>query len=121
MRSRSGVFLAIDPTSVQGPPADPVRARRGGGLPTPGERLVWHDDIPLIVIEHGLPFQFEGSMATHAAEFEATMHAMQVDLASRSAKGRLWTATKSGHDIMFDEPGLVVRAIREVWGEAEKK
>jgi pimeloyl-ACP methyl ester carboxylesterase len=108
-------FLAIDPSSVQGPPAIPENARRGGMLGTPGERLVWHDDIPLIVLEHGLPFAFEGSMAQHAAEFEAAMHAMQVDLASRSSKGQLRTATKSGHDIMFDQPELVVQAIHDVW------
>jgi pimeloyl-ACP methyl ester carboxylesterase len=110
-------FAAIDPSSVQLPPQVIENARRAG-LPTkPGERLVWHYDIPLIVLEHGIPFQLEGSMAKHADEFEATMHAMQLDLASRSSKGQLRTAKKSGHDIMLDEPEVVVRAIRDVWDE----
>jgi pimeloyl-ACP methyl ester carboxylesterase len=69
-------FRAIDPYSVQGPPADPVKARRGGGLPDPGERLVWHYDVPLIVLYHGIPFKFEGSMASHTDEFNAAMYAM---------------------------------------------
>ncbi|MDE1178483.1 MAG: alpha/beta hydrolase [Edaphobacter sp.] len=111
-------FKAIDPSSVQIPEQVRENARRAG-LPTePGERLVWHDDIPLIVLEHGIPFHFEGNMAKHAAEFEATMHEMQLDLASRSSKGELRTAKKSGHDIMLDEPEFVTTAIRDVWNAA---
>ena len=108
-------FQAIDPSSVQGPPADPVKARCGGGLPTPGEVLVWHYDIPLIVLEHGIPLTFEGSMATHAEQFNAAIDAMARDLASRSSKGQLRIAKKSGHDIMLDEPSVVVQAIHDVW------
>jgi len=108
-------FRAIDPDSIAGPPADPVKARRGGMLPTPGERLAWHYDIPLIVLEHGRPFKFEGSMAAHAAEFNAAMDAMAKDLASRSSKGQLRIAPQSGHYIMLDQPDLVIQAIRDVW------
>jgi pimeloyl-ACP methyl ester carboxylesterase len=108
-------FQAIDPSSVQGPPADPVRARCGGGLPVAGERLVWHHDIPLIVLEHGIPLTFEGSLAAHTAEFNAAVEAMARDLVSRSSKGQLRIAKNSGHDIMLDEPALVVQAIRDVW------
>lgn len=108
-------FQAIDPTSIAGPPADPVRARRGGMLPTPGERLVWHYDIPLIELEHGKPFKFEGSMAAHATEFNAAMDAMARDLAGRSSKGELRLAPKSGHYIMLDQPELVIQAIHDVW------
>ena len=109
-------FQAIDPSSVQGPPADPTKVRCGGGLPTPGELLVWQYDIPLIVLEHGIPLTFEGSMATHTDQFNAAIEAMARDLASRSSKGQLRIAKKSGHDIMLDEPSLVVQAIHDVWG-----
>lgn len=108
-------FRAIDPDSIAGPPADPVKARRGGMLPTPGERLVWHVDFPLIVLEHGRPFKFEGSMAAHAAEFNAAMNVMAKDLASRSSKGQLRIAPQSGHYIMLDQPELVIQAIHDVW------
>lgn len=112
-------FQAIDPASVQGPPADPARARCGGGLPTPGERLVWHSDVPLIVLEHGIPLTFEGSLAAHTAEFNAAVDVMAKDLAQRSSHGQLWIARHSGHDIMLDEPRLVVRSIHEVWRAAQ--
>jgi pimeloyl-ACP methyl ester carboxylesterase len=108
-------FQAIDPSSVQGPPADPLKARCGGMLRVPGERLVWHYDMPLIVLEHGISLTFEGSMAAHTDEFNAAVDAMAKDLASRSSKGQLRIAKKSGHDIMLDEPLLVVHAIHDVW------
>jgi hypothetical protein len=108
-------FQAIDPSSVQGPPADPLKAHCGGMLHVPGERLVWHYDIPLIVLEHGIPLSFEGSMAAHTDEFNAAVDAMAKDLASRSSKGQLRIAKKSGHEIMLDEPALVIKAIHDVW------
>jgi len=114
-------FQAIDPSSIAGPPADPVRARREGLLPTPGERLTWQTDFPLIVIEHGRPLTFEGPSAKHALEFEGVMHEMQIDLASRSSKGQLRTALHSGHFIMLDEPSVVVQAISDVLHDAGPK
>jgi hypothetical protein len=111
-------FQAIDPRSVQGPPADPERVKRGGGLPYPGERLVWHTDKPLIVLEHGIPLTFEGPMTAHTSELNAAVDSMAKDLASRSTKSQLRIAKNSGHDIMLDEPQIVVQAIRDVWQEA---
>ena len=111
-------FQAIDPASVQGPPADPKRAHCGGSLHIPGQRLVWHYDIPLIVLEHGIPLTFEGSLADHTAQFNAAVDAMARDLASRSSKGELRIARNSGHDIMLDEPLVVVQAIHDVWNAA---
>lgn len=112
-------FQAIDPRSVQGPPADPVQARRGGGLPSPGERLVWHFDKPLIVLEHGIPLTFEGPLAAHTADFNAAVDGMAKDLASRSPTGQLRIAIRSGHEIMLDEPGVVVEAVHDAWSEAQ--
>lgn len=110
-------FQAIDPRSIQGPPADPEKVKCGGGLPYPGERLVWHTDKPLIVLEHGIPLTFEGPLAAHTAEFNAAVDSMAKDLASRSTKSQLRIAKNSGHDIMIDEPQIVVQAIRDVWQE----
>lgn len=116
-------FQAIDPRSVSGPPADPVLLKRGGGL-SPGERLVWHYDKPLIVLEHGIPLTFEGPLAAHTAEFNAAIDSMTRDLATRSSKGQLRIAIRSGHEIMLDEPMVVVEAVHDAWSEtpiAEQK
>ena len=111
-------FQAIDPSSVQGPPADPANAHCGGSLPTPGERFVWRVNIPLVVLEHGIPLTVEGSMAAHTAEFNKAVADMAKDLASRSSQGQLRIAQHSGHDIMLDEPLVVVQAIHDVWEAA---
>ena len=116
-------FQAIDPRSVQGPPADPVLVRRNGGL-SPGELLIWHYDKPLIVLEHGKPLTFEGALAAHTAEFNEAVDSMARDLASRSSMGQLRIAIRSGHEIMLDEPTVVVEAVHDAWSEAlilEKK
>jgi pimeloyl-ACP methyl ester carboxylesterase len=112
-------FLAIDPRSIQGPPADPNRVGCGGMLRSPGERLVWHYDKPLIVLEHGIPLTFEGPLAAHTAEFNSAVDSMARDLASRSPQAQFRVARKSGHDIMLDEPSVVVQAIHDVWDEAQ--
>jgi pimeloyl-ACP methyl ester carboxylesterase len=112
-------FIEIDPRSVQGPPADPNRAHCGGMLRSPGERLVWHYDKPLIVLEHGIPLTFDGPLGAHTAEFNAAVDAMAKDLASRSSMGELRVAHKSNHEIMLDEPSVVVQAVHDVWTEAQ--
>jgi pimeloyl-ACP methyl ester carboxylesterase len=109
-------FQAIDPRSVQGSSADPILVKRGGGL-SPGERLVWHYDMPLIILEHGIPLTFEGPLAAHTAEFNAAVDSMR-DLATRSSLGQLRIAIRSGHEIMLDEPTVVVEAIHDDWSEA---
>ena len=114
-------FIQIDPRSVQGPPADPNRAHCGGMLMSPGEKLVWHFDKPLIVLEHGIPLSFDGPLAAHTAEFNVAVDEMAKDLASRSAMGELRVADKSNHEIMLDEPPAVVRAIHDVWTAAQKQ
>ena len=116
-------FQAIDPRSVQGPPADPAFVKRNGGLP-PGELLNWHYDKPLIVLEHGIPLTFEGTLAAHTAEFNTAVDSMARDLASRSSMGQLRIAIRSGHEIMLEEPTVVVEAVHDAWSEAltlEKK
>jgi len=110
-------FQAIDPRSVQGPPADPVQVKRNGGL-SPGELLVWHFDKPLIVLQHGVPLSFDGPLATHTTEFNAAVDSMARDLASRSSMGQLRIAIRSGHEIMLDEPRVVIEAVRDAWAEA---
>lgn len=113
-------FQAIDPRSVQGPPADPVNVRRSGSL-SPGELLVWHFDKPLIVLEHGIPLTFGPPLAVHAAEFNAAVDSMARDLATRSSMGQLRIAVRSDHEIMLDEPEIVIEAVHDAWTEAQDK
>ena len=111
-------FQAIDPRSVQGPPADPVLVKRNGGL-DPGQLLVWHFDKPLIVLEHGIPLALDGPLAAHTAEFNAAVDSMARDLATRSSLGQLRIAIRSGHEIMLDEPQVVIEAVHDAWTEAQ--
>jgi len=83
-------------------------AMEAEGFLPPEERLQWHFSKPLIVIEHGIPD-------------EPVWHAMQEDLAVRSPKGRLITATKSSHYIQKLHPDLVIESIRTVLSESKSQ
>jgi thioesterase domain-containing protein len=87
--------------------------RRQGFL-APRERLFWHFDIPLIVIEHGAP----GNSDPMDQQSEAVFRALQQDLATRSKYGELRTAESSGHYIQIDQPDLVTRAVEDVMRQA---
>jgi hypothetical protein len=51
--------------------------------------------------------------AEETTRIEHAWRAFQTDLASRSTSGKLIIAEKSGHCINFDEPRLVIDAIRQ--------
>jgi pimeloyl-ACP methyl ester carboxylesterase len=95
-------------------PADDQRAH--GFLPG-NEKLAWHFDKPLIVIEHG---EMPSAAASDpmAKQSEAVFHTLQQDLVSRSKYGQLREAKKSGHYIQRDQPELVVQAIKDVIRES---
>lgn len=88
--------------------------RFGGYLPN--ERLEWHFNGPLVVIEHG---QMPPSAASDpmAQQSEVVFHILQKDLASRSKLGQLRQAKTSGHYIQRDQPELVTQAIKDVLRE----
>jgi len=111
-------FIDIDPKVIQGVSLKPEDLRKNGMLPA-RERSTWHIDIPLIVIQHGRSITGDGLTKAHEAEFEAAMHSMQKDLASRSSQGELRTAEHSGHDIEIEEPEVVAKAIRDIWDKLE--
>ncbi|WP_187290197.1 alpha/beta fold hydrolase [Terriglobus saanensis] len=111
-------FIDIDPKVIQGVSLKPDDLRKGGMLPA-RERFAWNTQIPLIVIEHGRSITRDGLTKAHEAEFEAAMHWMQKDLASRSPQGELRTAKHSGHDIELEEPAVVTRAIQDIWDKLE--
>ncbi|HEX8287848.1 MAG TPA: alpha/beta hydrolase [Pyrinomonadaceae bacterium] len=67
-------------------------------------------DKPLIVLTHGKPQDNKNA--------ERAWQELQSELASRSSNGKLIIASESGHYIQFDEPALVVDAIRRVLNSA---
>jgi pimeloyl-ACP methyl ester carboxylesterase len=91
----------------------PADEQRANGFLPPNERLVWHFDKPLIVIEHG---EMPPSAASDpmAKQSEAVFHFLQQDLATRSKYGQLREAKTGGHYIQKDQPELVVQAIKDV-------
>jgi len=101
------------PGAVRGIPQDPAGLARMGMLPA-RQHSSWHTNIPLIVIEHGKPMELPPAALDHAQLAENAMHALQLDLASRSKYGELRKAEHSGHDIPTEEPEAVVLAIRDI-------
>jgi pimeloyl-ACP methyl ester carboxylesterase len=91
--------------------------RRTQGFLPQNERLAWHFNGPLIVIEHG---EVPPSAASDpmAKQSEAVFQLLQKDLASRSKYGQLRVAEKSSHYIQRDQPELVTQAIKDVIRES---
>lgn len=75
-------------------------------------------DVPLVVLRHGIPFQFSDGWP--AEKIEQIWVELQTDLSKRTSNGKLVVAEKSGHRISETEPELVVVAIQEVL-EATRK
>jgi pimeloyl-ACP methyl ester carboxylesterase len=96
----------------------PVDDQIAHGFLPPNQRLVWHFDKPLVVIEHG---EMPSSSASDpmAKESEKVFHVLQKDLAQRSKYGQLREARQSGHYIQRDQPDLVVQAIKDVMRDAQ--
>jgi pimeloyl-ACP methyl ester carboxylesterase len=78
----------------------------------------WRTEMPLIVLARGgasfSPENYPPRLREFAPKGEELRISMQRDLASRSSRGRIIFAEKSGHFIHHDEPALVVKSIEEV-------
>jgi pimeloyl-ACP methyl ester carboxylesterase len=98
----------------------PVDAQITHGFLPPTQRLAWHFDKPLIVIEHG---EMTSSSASDpmAEQSETVFHVLQKDLADRSKYGQLREARRSGHYIQRDQPDLVVQAIKDVLSDSTSR
>jgi pimeloyl-ACP methyl ester carboxylesterase len=84
----------------------------------------WRADIPLVVLTHGRPIAaqaFPNITPEQATRIESLWLDLQRDLAGRSPQGRLVIAEKSGHYVHYEEPALVIQAIRDVVAAARKK
>ena len=88
---------------------------RASGQLQVGERLQWHLDVPLIVLEHK---RLVGPPHTEADRLAVDWHDLQVDLAGRSKYGKL-IETQSGHVMAVEQPEVIVESIREVIRQAQ--
>jgi pimeloyl-ACP methyl ester carboxylesterase len=70
------------------------------------------DGKPLVVLTRGA--RPPASAGEEAEAAERVWRELQADLATRSTNARQVIAEKSGHYIQFDEPGLVIDAIRQI-------
>ena len=70
-------------------------------------------DMPLIVLTRG-QLGYETELDIPSAQLEAERKAEQADLARLSTNSKLMVAEKSGHNIQYDNPDLVIDAIRQV-------
>jgi hypothetical protein len=95
----------------------PVDEQRSQGFLLGDERLTWHFDKPLVVIEHG-KMPPPAASDPMAKQSEAVFHVLQKDLANRSKHGQLREAKTSGHYIQRDQPELVTQSIRDVIRES---
>lgn len=110
-------FRAIAPNAIHGISESDLL--RQGFLP-PGQTLNWHDDVPLIVIEHGQRVADTGDAYKNAA-IEKEMDALDLDLVHRSRYGRLVWAKHSHHNVPFEDPEVVIRAIDDVLDEVTRE
>jgi pimeloyl-ACP methyl ester carboxylesterase len=71
-------------------------------------------DVPLTVVSHG---QLDANAVPPAlgqqvrAEYEAAWQMLQAQITSLSTRGRHIVAERSGHNIMFEQPEIVVESI----------
>jgi pimeloyl-ACP methyl ester carboxylesterase len=71
-------------------------------------------DKPLIVLTRGMKEANQAGSPEGADQGEQAWAELQADLARRSSSGKQIIAEKSGHYIQFDQPDLVIDAIRQV-------
>jgi len=70
--------------------------------------------LSLVVLAHGKAAPADGMPPGYSAAAERMWRELQADLAGLVPNGRLVVATRSGHQINQDQPGLVVEAVRGV-------
>ncbi len=103
--------------------SDPAFLRDNGYLPD-HQKLAWHADIPLIVLERtekapasAFPMLSEQQLNALNAEW----HDHQVDLAKRSRYGELKVVPDSGHFMHQQKPDAIADAIQEVVQQVRAK
>lgn len=74
-------------------------------------------DMPLTVISHG---QLDGNAVPPSLgqqvrdDYEAAWQKLQVEITSLSTRGRRIVAERSGHNVIFDQPEIVIESVLEM-------
>jgi len=95
---------------------NPEFLRENGFLPD-HQKLTWHADIPLIVLERTEKppcSAFPGLSQQQCDALNDEWHNHQVDLAARSKYGQLRSVAGSGHFMHQQRPDAIADAVREV-------
>jgi pimeloyl-ACP methyl ester carboxylesterase len=95
---------------------NPTSLRDNGFLPD-HQKLKWHADIPLIVLERSEKAPqsaFPNLTPQQIDAINAAWHDFQVDLASRSKYGQLRIVPNSGHRMHQERPDAIADAIQDV-------
>jgi pimeloyl-ACP methyl ester carboxylesterase len=91
------------------------------GLLPPQRHLVWHDDVPMIVLERTeLPpcSAFPGLTRAQCDQINRAWHGFQVDLSRRSKDGQLRPIAGSGHLMQQQKPEAISQAVSDVINQA---
>ncbi len=97
---------------------------QANGMLLPQQKLTWHDDVPLIVLERtDLPpcSAFPTLSPSQCNQINQAWHSFQVDLASRSKYGQLRPIANSGHAMHLQQPQAIANAIHDVLAELPPK
>lgn len=81
-------------------------------------------NLPLTVIRHG--HLDENAVPPSLGEkvrddYEAAWQKLQAEIMSLSTQGRLIVAERSGHNIMFDQPEIIIESILEMVGKIQNE
>ncbi|MFC5860731.1 alpha/beta fold hydrolase [Acidicapsa dinghuensis] len=99
---------------------NPESLRANGFLPD-SQKLTWHADIPLIVLERTEKPPRSAFPSLNEQQFDALnaeWHNHQVDLASRSKYGQLRAVAGAGHFMHQQRPDAIAEAIQDVVRQA---
>jgi hypothetical protein len=80
-------------------------------------------DLPLTVISHGRldPNAVPPNLGPQIREeYERAWQELQQEIAALSTRGRRIVAERSGHNIIFEQPEIIVEAILEMIGAATR-
>ena len=76
------------------------------------------DELPIVVLTQGKPLDVadypEGSNLEALEEFRSTWLELQTELANLSTDSQHVIAEKSGHVIQFQQPELVIKAVKDI-------
>jgi pimeloyl-ACP methyl ester carboxylesterase len=97
---------------------------RTEGMLLPGERLTWHDDVPMVVLERSERAPCEAFPNLSIAQCNGindAWHSFQVDLSHRSKYAQLRIVQGAGHFMVMQKPEVVAEAVKDVAGQMLKR